>query len=112
MKRVMLARQPMYLLMPHDYCWYSIASSLPIGMEELLKEFKDVFPKYTPFDLLPFLNTSAMMNRDGLSKANFVKSLHEKGKAHIEKRLNNMLDIPIRGERKWLSNRVIGFGFT
>jgi len=23
-----------------------------------------------------------------------------------------MLDIPIRGERKWLSNRVIGFGFT
>ena len=88
MKRVMLARQPMYLLMPHDYCWYSIASSLPIGMEELLKEFKDVFPKYTPFDLLPFLNTSAMMNRDGLSKVNFVKSLHEKVKAQIEKRLN------------------------
>ena len=33
MKRVMLARQPMYLLMPHDYCLSSIASSLPIGVE-------------------------------------------------------------------------------
>jgi len=41
-----------------------------------------------------------MMNMDGISKANFVKSFHEKGKAQIEKRLNNMLDIPIRGERK------------
>jgi len=37
MKRVMLARKPMYLLMPHDYCLSSIASSLPIGVEELLK---------------------------------------------------------------------------
>jgi len=47
-KRVMLARQPMYLLMSHDYCLSSIASSLPIGVEELLKEFGDVFPKDTP----------------------------------------------------------------
>ena len=91
MKRVMLARQPMYLLMPHDYFWSSIASFLPIDIEELLKKFRDVFPKYTPFDLLPFLNTSAMMNRDGLSKVNFVKSLHEKVKAQIEKRLNMYL---------------------
>jgi len=27
-----------------------------------------------------------MVDRDGLSKANFVKSLHEKGKAEIEKK--------------------------
>jgi len=52
-KRVMLARQPMYLLMPHDYCLSSIASSLPIGVEELLKEFGDVFPKDTPHGLPP-----------------------------------------------------------
>jgi len=228
-KRVMLARQPMYLLMPHDYYLSSIVSFLPIGVEELLKEFGDVFPKdtphglpplrgiehqidlilgvslpnkptygsnpeeikeiqrqveslmekgwvkeilspcampvilvnqnlsqllrhvvgknlktwneclphdefsynrvvnsttYSPFEvvyhssplsplnLLPFPNTSAMMHRDGLCKANFVKSLHEKREAQIQKRLNNMLDIPIRGEIKWLSNWVIGFGFT
>ena len=47
-KRVMLARQPMYLLMSHDYCLSSIGSSLPLGVEELLKKFGDVFPKDTP----------------------------------------------------------------
>ena len=41
----------------------------------------------SPLNLLPLLNTSAMMNRDGLSKANFVKSLHEKVKAQIEKKV-------------------------
>jgi len=56
----------------------------------------------SPLDLLSLPNTSAMMNKDELSKANFVKSLNEKVKAQIEKRLNNMLDIQIRGERKWL----------
>ena len=53
MKRVTLARQPMYLLMHHDYYLSSIASSLPIGVEELLKEFWDVFPKDTPHKLPP-----------------------------------------------------------
>ena len=49
----MLARQPMYLLMPHDYCLSFIASSLLIGVEELLKEFGDVFPKDTRHGLPP-----------------------------------------------------------
>ena len=31
-KRVMLARQPMYLLMLHDYCLSSIASSFSLGV--------------------------------------------------------------------------------
>ena len=52
-KRVMLARQPTYLLMHHDYCLSSIASSLPIGAEELLKEFGDFFLKDTPHGLPP-----------------------------------------------------------
>ena len=38
-------------------------------------------------NLLPLPNTYAMMNRDGLSKANFVKILHEKGKVQIEKKI-------------------------
>ena len=38
-------------------------------------------------DLLPLPNTFAMTNMDGLSKANFVKSLHEKVKAQIEKKV-------------------------
>jgi len=39
------------------------------------------FNPLSPLDLLPLPNTFAMMSRDGLSKANFVKSLHEKVKA-------------------------------
>jgi len=38
----------MYLLMSHDYSLSSIVSSLPIGVEELLKEFGDVFPQRHP----------------------------------------------------------------
>ena len=52
-KRVMLARQPMYLLMPHDYYLSSIASSFPPGVEELLKKFWDDFPKDPPHGLPP-----------------------------------------------------------
>ena len=52
-KRVMLARKPMYLLMPHDYCLSSVASSFPLGVEELLKKFGDVFPKYPSHGLPP-----------------------------------------------------------
>ena len=51
MKRVILAREPMYLLMSHDYCLSSIASSLPLGVEKLLNKFGDVFLKYTPHGL-------------------------------------------------------------
>ena len=43
----------MYLLMSHDYSLSSIVSSLPIGVEELLKEFGDVFPKDNPHRLPP-----------------------------------------------------------
>ena len=40
-KRVMLARQPMYLLLPHDYCLL------------LLKKFEDVFLKEPLHGLSP-----------------------------------------------------------
>ena len=42
MKRVMLARKPMYLLMPHDYCLSSIASSLPRGVVVLAEVFSNL----------------------------------------------------------------------
>ena len=41
----------------------------------------------SPINLLPLPNTSTMMNRDRLSKANFVNSLHEKREAQIEKKI-------------------------
>jgi len=220
-KKVMLARQPMYLLMPHDYCLSSIASTLPIDVEELLKEFGDVITKDTPhrlpplrrikhqidlipgaslpnkptyrsnleetkeiqrqveslmekgwvreilspcvmpvilvnqtlsqllrymlgknlkaweeclpyaefaynkvvnstisyppfevvygfnplspLDLLPFPNTFVMMNRDELSKANFVKSLPEKAKAQIEKKVEQYAKYANKGRNKMVN---------
>jgi len=54
----------------------------------------------SPLNLLPLLNTSAMMNRDGLSKANFVKSLHEKVKAQIEKKVEQYARYSNKGKKK------------
>ena len=45
------------------------------------------FNPLSSLDLLPLPNIFAMINKDGLSKANFVKSLHEKVKAQIEKKV-------------------------
>ena len=50
--------------------------------------------------MLPLPNTSAMMNSDGLSKANFVKSLHEKGKAQIEKKIEQYVRYSNKGRKK------------
>ena len=45
------------------------------------------FNPLSPLNLLPLPNTYAMMNRDGLSKTNFVKIFHEKVKAQVEKKV-------------------------
>ena len=52
-KRAILVRQPMYLLIPHDYRLSSIDSSFPLVVEELLKMFGDVFLKDPPHGLAP-----------------------------------------------------------
>ena len=41
----------------------------------------------SPLNLLPLPNVSAMMNMNELSKDKFVKSLHEKVKVQIEKKI-------------------------
>jgi len=50
-KRVMLARQPMYLLIPNYKCLSSSALELPQGFDTFLKEFEDVFPQDIPHGL-------------------------------------------------------------
>ena len=52
-KRVMLARQPMYLLIPNYMCLSSSALELPQGFATLLKEFEDVFPQDIPHGFPP-----------------------------------------------------------
>ena len=51
-------------------------------------------------NLLPLPNTSAMMNRDGLFKANFVKILHEKVKVQIEKKVEQYARYSNKGRKK------------
>jgi len=70
------------------------------------------FNPLSPLDLLLLPNTFAMINKDELSKANFVKSLHEKVKAQIEKKVKQYARYANKGKKKWFSNRVVWFGFT
>ena len=49
----MLARQPMYLLIPNYMCLSCSALELPQGFDTLLKEFEDVFPQDIPHGLPP-----------------------------------------------------------
>ena len=58
------------------------------------------FNPLTPLNLLPLPNTSTMMNRNGLSKANFSKSLHEKVKAQIEKKVEQYARYSNKGRKK------------
>ena len=45
-------------------------------------------------------NNSTMMNRDGLSKANCFRSLHEKVKAQIEKKIEPYARYSNKGRKK------------
>jgi len=54
----------------------------------------------SPLNLLPLSNTFARMNRDGLSKVKFVKSLHEKGEAKIEKKIEQYARYSNKGKKK------------
>ena len=56
-----------------------------------------------PLDLLPLPNTFDMMNKDELSKANFVKSLHEKVKAQIEKKVEQYARYSNKRRKKMVS---------
>ncbi|RDY08900.1 hypothetical protein CR513_06813, partial [Mucuna pruriens] len=44
------------------------------------------FNLLTPLDLLPLLDAVSWLNKDGLSKAQFLNKLHERAKVYIEKK--------------------------
>jgi len=53
-----------------------------------------------PLNLLPLPNTFVIMDRDGLFKANFIKSLHVKVKAQIEKKVEQYIRYSNKGRKK------------
>ena len=58
------------------------------------------FTPLSPLNLLPFPNIFAMMNKDVLFKVNFVKSLHEKVKVQIEKKVEQYARYSNKGRKK------------
>ena len=61
-KRVILARQPMYLLISNYMCLSSSAFELPQGFDTPLKEFEDVFPQDIPHGLPPLRGIEHQIN--------------------------------------------------
>jgi len=53
LNRALISKQPLYLLMPKNICLSSVQASLSLGMEQLLKEYDDVFPQDIPHGLPP-----------------------------------------------------------
>ena len=54
----------------------------------------------SPLNLLPLPKNFATMNMDWFLKPILLRVCMRRGKHKLRKRLNNMIDIPIRGERK------------
>ena len=97
-KRVMLVGQPMYLLMSHDYCLSSIASSLLIGVEELLKEFGDIFPKGTPHGLPPLRGIEHQI--DLIPRASLPNKLAYRSNPQETKEIQRQLESLM--EKRWV----------
>jgi hypothetical protein len=58
------------------------------------------FNPLTPLDLLPLPNNSLLKHKDGKSKAEFVKKLHERVKLQIEKRNESYAKNANKGRKK------------
>ena len=69
------------------------------------------FNPLSPFDLIPLPNDSFIFSKDGLSRATFVKDLHEMVRNQIEKKMSNMHIKQTKGESPWYLNPKIRFGY-
>ena len=58
------------------------------------------FNPLTPLDLLPLPNVSSLAHKDGNAKAEFVRKLHEKVKAQIEKKVEQQAKHANKGRKK------------
>ncbi|RDX91726.1 hypothetical protein CR513_26249, partial [Mucuna pruriens] len=54
----------------------------------------------TPLDLFPLPNVASRLNEDGISKAQFVKKLHEKARSYVEKRVDQYSRKANRGKKE------------
>jgi len=66
----------------------------------------------TPLDLLSMPNILVFKHKEGQAKADYVKKLHERVKAQIEKRNESYARQANKGAKRLFSNPEIGFGFT
>uniref|UniRef100_A0A151UHV2 Transposon Ty3-G Gag-Pol polyprotein n=1 Tax=Cajanus cajan TaxID=3821 RepID=A0A151UHV2_CAJCA len=58
------------------------------------------FNPLTPFDILPLPSISSYLHKEGVSKAYFIKKLHEKVKGQIEKQTQKYIEYNNKGRNK------------
>jgi len=54
----------------------------------------------TPLGLLPLLENSSLIHKEGVSRTEFFKKFHDKVKAKLKTKLKNILKAITKGERK------------
>nr|KYP43544.1 Transposon Ty3-I Gag-Pol polyprotein [Cajanus cajan] len=69
------------------------------------------FNPLTPLDLIPLPNSSHYFHKEGVSRADFVKKLHEKVKIHIQQKMRGLLLKEAKVRKTSFLRKDIGFGF-
>ena len=70
------------------------------------------FNPLTPLNLLPLLNPQDFAHNEGVTKAKFVKKMHDKIKNKIQQQTEKYRKHSNKGNREVSFRREIGFGFT
>ncbi|RDY06734.1 putative mitochondrial protein, partial [Mucuna pruriens] len=72
----------------------------PSILDVVKKELVYGFNPLIHLDLLPLLDVASRLNEDQLSKAQFVKKLHERARSHIEKKVGQYAKQANRGRKE------------
>jgi len=60
------------------------------------------FNPHTPLDLLPLLNPQEFVHKEGVTKANFVKKLHESIRDQIHKQTKKYIKHNNKGKKRMI----------
>jgi len=67
------------------------------------------FNPFTPLDLLPLPNPQTFVHKEGITKAEFVKKMHERIKEQIQQQIEKYYDKflnTIEKQKEWQLNRI------
>nr|KYP43380.1 hypothetical protein KK1_035198 [Cajanus cajan] len=70
------------------------------------------FNPLTPIDLILLPNVNHFIHKEGASRADFVKKLHERIKTHIQLQNKKYTKANNKGKQNMIFEEGLGFGFT